>query len=112
MAADGLFELPPVMIYGEDLTHIVTEKGIAYLSRCSDRNERRAAIRAIAGRTPVGAGEMPEETEQLRRKRAVCYPEDLGIPVDAATRDLLAARRIADLVEISGGLYQPAPRFL
>ena len=112
MAEASLFDLPPVMIYGQDLTHIVTEKGIAYLSRCSDPNERRAAIRAIAGQTPVGAQEVPAETETLRRKKVVCYPDDLGIRPEAVTRDLLAARRIADLVEISGGLYQPLPRFL
>jgi malonate decarboxylase alpha subunit len=112
MAEDGLFDLPPVMIYSEDVTHIVTEKGIAYLSRCSDRNERRAAIRAVAGQTPVGAGEIPAETEKLRKKKVVCYPEDLDIRPETVSRDLLAAKGIADLVEISGGLFRPLPQFL
>jgi malonate decarboxylase alpha subunit len=112
MAEDGLFDLPPVMIYGEEVTHIVTEKGIAYLSRCSGRNERRAAIRAVAGQTPVGVGEDPAETEKLRKKKVVCYPEDLNIQPEKVSLELLAARRIADLVEISGGLFKPLPQFL
>jgi malonate decarboxylase alpha subunit len=33
MAEKGIFELPPMMIYGNDITHIVTEKGIAYICR-------------------------------------------------------------------------------
>jgi malonate decarboxylase alpha subunit len=38
-------------------------------------------------------------------------PEDLGIDPRMATRDLLAARSIRDLVRISRGLYRPPPRF-
>lgn len=112
MAEEGLFELPPVMIYGEDLTHIVTEKGIAYLCRCGSREERRAAIRAIAGQTPVGAREIPEQTQSLRKKKAVCYPCDLGIHPEEAGRDRLAARRISDLSDLSEGLYRPPSQFL
>ena len=65
MADDGTFELPPVMIYGEDITHIVTEKGIAYMCRCGSREERRAAIRAVAGQTPVGKEAAASETARL-----------------------------------------------
>lgn len=112
MAEEGLFELPPVMIYGEDVTHIVTEKGIAYLSRCSSWDERRAAIRAVAGQTPVGENELLSETEKLRAKKVVAYPEDLGIKPDSATTDLLSVKSMAGLVEISGGLFHPLPSFL
>jgi len=112
MAEEGLFDLPPVMIYGEDVTHIVTEKGIAYLSRCGNRDERQAAIRAIAGQTPVGKDEIVSETELLRKKKKVAYPEDLGIEVGSATNALLAARNIADLVEVSGGMFKPLPQFI
>jgi len=112
MAEDNIFDIPPVMIYAEDLTHIVTEKGIAYLSRCSDKNERLAAIRAIAGQTPVGQGEQPAETKKLRQKKMVAYPEDLGIKSETATKDLLAAKNMEDLVELSGGLYTPPKQFL
>ena len=112
MASQGLFELPPVMIYGEDITHIVTEKGIAYLCRCGSSEERRAAIRAVAGRTPVGEEEIDSETEALRKKRAVAYPEDLNIQPERASRDVLSAKNMQDLVDISGKLYRPPLKFL
>ena len=112
MAKQGLFELPPIMIYGEDITHIVTEKGIAYLSRCGSLEERRAAIRAVAGQTPVGEEEIDSETEALRKKRAVAYPEDLNIQPEMVSRDALAAKNMQDLVDISGELYRPPLKFL
>ena len=112
MAQQGLFELPPVMIYGEDITHIVTEKGIAYLCRCGSPEERRAAIRAVASRTPVGEEEIASETEVLRQKRAVAYPEDLNIQPEMVSRDMLAAKNMQDLVKISGKLYRPPLKFL
>jgi malonate decarboxylase alpha subunit len=112
MADDGLFELPPVMIYGDDITHIVTEKGIAYLCRCKNREERRAAIRAVAGRTPVGQDALAGETAALRNKKIVAYPADLKIRPDSATTDLLGAQSIPDLVDVSGGLYHPLQQFL
>lgn len=112
LADDGLFELPPVMIYGDDITHIVTEKGIAYLCRCKNREERRAAIRAVAGQTPVGQDALASETAALRGKKVVAYPEDLKIRFDIATTELLGAKSISDLVDVSGGLYHPLPQFL
>jgi malonate decarboxylase alpha subunit len=47
----------------------------------------------------------------LREGGVVRRPEDLGIDVRRATRDLLAARSVKDLVRWSGGLYDPPPRF-
>src|SRR6195952_1303909 len=47
-------ELAPVMIYGDDVTHIVTEEGIANLLLCRDRSEREQAIRGVAGYTEIG----------------------------------------------------------
>ena len=41
----------------------------------------------------------------------VMLPADLGIDPQTATRDLLAARSIDDLVRCSGGLYEPPARF-
>src|SRR5262249_40313204 len=46
--------IAPVMIYGDDVTHVVTEEGIAYLCKTATLEERRAAIAAIAGATEVG----------------------------------------------------------
>lgn len=103
--------IPPVMIYGDDLTHIVTEEGIAYLDRCRSIEERRAAIRAVAGFTQVGRKAKAEETRLLRERGVVKTPRDLGIDPARATRDLLAARSVRDLVRWSGGLYQPPGKF-
>jgi len=103
--------LPPVMIYGEDLTHIVTEEGVAHLHRCRSLEERRAAIRAVAGDTAVGRSAKPAETVALRARGVVERPLDLGIEPARATRALLAAQSMHDLVEWSGGLYEPPARF-
>ena len=47
-------DLAPVMIYGDDVTHIVTEEGIANLLLCRNKDEREQAIRGVAGYTDVG----------------------------------------------------------
>jgi malonate decarboxylase alpha subunit len=49
--------------------------------------------------------------ENLRDRGIVRRPEDMGINPRLATRDLLAARSIKDLVRASGGLYDPPKRF-
>ena len=46
--------MPPVMIYGDDVTHVVTEEGVAYLYKAHSLADRRAALAAIAGVTPIG----------------------------------------------------------
>ncbi|MGL5625715.1 malonate decarboxylase subunit alpha, partial [Cetobacterium sp.] len=51
LAKNANLPIPPVMIYGDDVTHIVTEEGIAYLHKCKNLDERKEAIRAIAGYT-------------------------------------------------------------
>ncbi len=43
------------MIYGDDVTHIVTEEGIANLLLCRDAGEREQAIRGVAGYNRRGA---------------------------------------------------------
>ena len=47
----------------------------------------------------------------LRDGGVIRRPEDLGIHKRDATRDLLAARSVKDLVRWSGGLYDPPRRF-
>ncbi|XAZ21233.1 malonate decarboxylase subunit alpha (plasmid) [Sinorhizobium sp. B11] len=104
-------ELAPVMIYGDDVTHIVTEEGIANLLLCRDAREREQAIRGVAGYTDVGRGRDKRAVQQLRERGVIRRPEDLGInPLDA-DRKLLAARSIKDLVHWSGGLYSPPSKF-
>ena len=110
--ADRLkLELAPVMIYGDDVTHIVTEEGIANLLLCRSPAEREQAIRAIAGYTDVGRARDRGAVEALRARGVIRRPEDLGIDPLDADRSLLAARSIKDLVRWSGGLYAPPSRF-
>ncbi len=104
-------EIPPVMIYGDDLTHIVTEEGIAYLHKCASLEERMAAIRAVAGYTEIGLAAKPDETKELRAKGIVKTPEDLGIDIARANRSMLAAKNVRELMKWSGGLYNPPARF-
>jgi malonate decarboxylase alpha subunit len=104
-------ELPPIMIYGDDVSHIVTEEGIANLLLCRSPEEREQAIRGVAGFTPVGMARDKTMVENLRDRGIVRRPEDLGIDPRLATRDLLAARSVKDLVRWSGGLYAPPSRF-
>jgi malonate decarboxylase alpha subunit len=99
------------MIYGDDVTHVITEKGVANLLRCRTPLERETALRAVAGDTEFGQRQSTDATESLRRRGIVMLPSDLGIDVRTATRDLLAAQTIDDLVTASGGLYTPPARF-
>jgi malonate decarboxylase alpha subunit len=101
----------PVMIYGDDVTHLVTEEGVAYLYRTEGLDERKAAIAAIAGVTEIGLGANRERTADLRSRGIVATPEDLDVRRAEASRTLLAARSIDDLVAWSGGLYQPPAKF-
>jgi malonate decarboxylase alpha subunit len=103
--------IPPVMIYGDDVTHILTEEGIANLLLCANAEEREQAIRGVAGYTEMGLGRDLRMVENLRDRGVIRRAEDLGINKRDATRDLLAARSIKDLVRASGGLYQPPVRF-
>jgi malonate decarboxylase alpha subunit len=104
-------DLPPIMIYGDDVTHIVTEDGIANLLLCRTPQEREHAIRGVAGFTPVGRQRDARMVDHLRDRGVVRRASDLNIDPRDATRDLLSARSIKDLVRWSGGLYQPPPRF-
>jgi len=104
-------ELPPIMIYGDDVSHIVTEEGIANLLLCRSPEEREQAIRGVAGFTPVGMARDKAMVENLRDRGIIRRAEDLGIDPRQATRDLLAARSVKDLVRWSGGLYAPPSRF-
>jgi len=111
LAESARMALPPIMIYGADVTHILTEEGIANLLLCRDDGELEQAIRGVAGYTAVGMKRDRRVVENLRDRGVIRRAEDLGIDKRDATRDLLAARSIKDLVRASGGLYQPPKRF-
>ena len=104
-------DLPPIMIYGDDVTHIVTEEGIANLLLCRTPAEREQAIRGVAGYTPIGLGRDDAMVARLRERKVIQRPEDLGINPMHASRDLLAAKSVKDLVRWSDGLYEPPSRF-
>lgn len=103
--------LAPVMIYGDDVTHVLTEEGIAYLYKARSLEERKQMIAAVSGVTPIGLRSDAAVRARLRRDGLVALPEDLGVDRRAATRSLLAAKSMADLVEWSDGLYEPPARF-
>jgi len=103
--------IAPVMIYGDDVSHVVTEEGIAYLYKTQGAEERRAAVAAIAGATPIGLRSDAGRSASLRARGIIAYPQDLGVSRMAAKRSLLAARSIEDLVAWSDGLYKPPTRF-
>ena len=93
------------------ISHILTEEGIANLLLCRTDEEREQAIRGVAGYTAVGRARDKRAVENLRDRGIIRRAEDLGIDKRHATRDLLAARSVKDLVRASGGLYDPPKRF-
>jgi len=101
----------PTMIYGDDVTHVITEEGIAYLYKSDSLEERKKALAAIAGVTPLGMESIEKDVKSLRDQGIVAYPEDLGIARQQAKRSLLAAQSVSDLVEWSEGLYEPPAKF-
>lgn len=111
MAKQLKLDLAPVMIYGDDVTHIITEEGIANLLLCRNAGEREQAIRGVAGFTPVGRARDRQAVKALRARGVIRRPEDLGVDPLSASRQLLAARSIEDLVTWSGGLYNPPSKF-
>lgn len=108
---DAGMPLAPVMIYGDDVTHVLTEEGIAYLYKARSLEERKAMLAAVAGVTPVGLRHDPKNTERMRRDGLIALPQDIGVQRNEASRSLLAAKSVAELVEWSGGLYDPPAKF-
>ena len=101
--------LPPVMIYGDDVTHILTEEGIANLLLCRNDEEREQAIRGVAGYTPVGlARDRARWSRTCATAASSAAPRTWASTSAMATRDLLAARSIKDLVRCVGRLVRPA----
>lgn len=105
------FPIPPIMIYADNITHIVTEEGIAYVHKCKTLKERMDAIKAVSGYTPLGLAADESATNKLRKEGIVSLPEDLNLSFNDAKRSKLSAKSIADLVKWSGGLYEAPPRF-
>ena len=111
VAKDTGMPLAPIMIYGDDVTHVMTEEGIAYLYKAGSEDERRAMLACVAGVTPIGLKGSAKATASFRERGLVAFPEDLGVDRGEASRGLLAAKSMADLVTWSGGLYNPPAKF-
>ncbi|CAN5290987.1 malonate decarboxylase subunit alpha [soil metagenome] len=111
LAEQAQMPLPPIMIYGDDVSHVLTEEGIANLLLCRNDEEREQAIRGVSGYTAVGMARDRRMVENLRDRGVIRRAADMGIDVRDATRNLLAARSMRDLVRASGGLYQPPKKF-
>ncbi|CUX47848.1 malonate decarboxylase subunit alpha [Clostridium sp. C105KSO13] len=105
------FPEPPVMIYGEDLTHLITEVGLGYVYMAENVEERKKIIAAVAGDTPIGHTITTKEINELRAAGKVMFPEDLGIDPSEATRERLAAKNMKEITDWSEGLYKAPPKF-
>lgn len=101
----------PVMIYGEDVTHVVTEQGIAYLYQAQTPAERTKLLACVAQGTPLGEQVSAADIRDLRKAGCIAYPEDLEIDRSRANKELLAAKTLEEIAEISGGLYEVPERF-
>ncbi|UGB33055.1 malonate decarboxylase subunit alpha [Metabacillus sp. B2-18] len=108
---DSGLAIAPVMIYGDDVTHVVTEEGIAYLYKTDSVQERREVLSAVAGVTPVGLKQNSKKLEEFRNRGLLALPEDLQIRRTDAKRSLLAAKNVEELVDWSEGLYEPPAKF-
>jgi malonate decarboxylase alpha subunit len=60
-------DLAPIMIYGDDVTHLLTEEGIAYLYKARSLEERRDMI-AVAGVTEIGLSQDPKKHKNCVKK--------------------------------------------
>ncbi len=59
--------LAPIMIYGDDVTHLLTEEGIAYLYKASSQEERQAMIAAVAGVTQYWFNSRPKNNSTFKK---------------------------------------------
>ena len=83
----------------------------AFVDRLDAWELAEQAIRGVAGYTPVGLARDRSMVENLRDRGIIQRADDLGVDRRLATRDLLAAKNMKDLVRASGGLYAPPRRF-
>jgi malonate decarboxylase alpha subunit len=94
LAESAGMALPPVMIYGDDVTHVVTEEGIAYLLLCRTAEERAQAIRGVAGVHAGGTRARRRPSLSFRARGVIRRAADLGI--DQRERFARPARRALD----------------
>jgi malonate decarboxylase alpha subunit len=95
VARDSAMPVAPVMIYGDDVTHVLTEEGIAYLYKAQSLDERKAMIAAVAGVTPIGLQHDPAKTQRMSSACLNCDEATSGV----------TARHVAG--ELAAGDHQP-----
>jgi len=105
------FPEAPIMIHGDDLTHLITEIGLSYIYMAESVDERKKLIAAVAGDTPVGRTITDKEVKEFRAAGKVKFPEDLGIDPSEATRERLAAKNMKEITDWSGGLYKAPAKY-
>jgi malonate decarboxylase alpha subunit len=76
--------IAPVMIYGDDVSHVVTEEGVAYLYKAEGEEERRRALAAVAGVSPVG---LKKRLPMWHRYRVEFYPHVPGLGIGSGIVD-------------------------
>lgn len=104
-------EVAPVMVYGEDVSHTVTEQGIAYCYMAENAEERKKMLASIAQGTAFGEMVTKDEIAAFRRAGKVAYPEDLGVDPALANHDLLSCKTLEEIAACSGGLYEVPEKF-
>ena len=92
--------IAPVMIYGDDVTHVVTEEGIAYLYLAATSRSAARPSRRLPGSRPLGRCATTPAAPGLRRARSDCVSRGSRRRPADANRSLLAARSIEDLVDL------------
>jgi len=67
------------MIYGDDVTHILTERASRTVVCRTERPERGTGDWRVAGYTPVGLARDKRMVENLRDRGVIRRAEDMGV---------------------------------
>ena len=74
--------------------------------------ERRELIAAVSRGIPIESYCSDKRREELINEGKIAFPETLGIDRGRANKELLAAKNLEEIREISGGLYDIPEKFL
>ena len=94
------------MIYGEDVIASLRKASQIYCCAQLQRSGSRPFVEWPARRQSGWRG-ISGWSRNLRDRKAILRPGDLGIRESDATRDMLSAKTFEDIIELSGGLYAP-----
>jgi len=74
--------------------------------------ERREMIAAVSRGIPIESFCSDARKQELINEGKIAFPETLGIDKARANKDLLAAKNLQEIRDISGGLYDIPEKFL